>query len=355
MPPPARAQLAQRALRRSPRRTRRRRRRPAGLSAAAKASGGRARGWAWAPSSPARSAPWWPAPAGCGGRGRLAGAAAGGASFGEGPAGALEVREPGAALRPAPGTPSGSAGSGLVVAAAGVDDARGGLAAARPADATAAKGAALDAEPPRAAVHYDDDQNYRWHRRILLAKLTKGAKWAGATPANSAQVTDLAAHQVAPLTRACPAPDWARGNALLFDPLPEDELSELQRQATALATLLGGAAPTPGGAQAQRVVADPSSDSFGQAVAAAAALDPKKFVQEGSAGRALIDDDGRAAVERGQTADLSAWLEEERPGAGRGPRAPAAKRDSRNRRFLSFREALAEMSPMVPNAVVSSI
>ncbi|CAK0866670.1 unnamed protein product [Prorocentrum cordatum] len=111
---------------------------------------------------------------------------------------------------------------------------------------------------------------------MLLAKLTESAKWSRAAPTDAVQVIDLVAHQFVPFTRACPVPDRVRGSARRFDPLTEDELTQLQRQATAPASLLGGVAPAAAGPQAHWIVADPGSDSFGQAVA----VNPMTFAQK---------------------------------------------------------------------------
>eukprot|EP00959_Pyramimonas_sp_CCMP1952_P285607 5971840-Pyramimonas_sp.AAC.1 len=75
-----------------------------------------------------------------------------------------------------------------------------------------------------------------------------------------------------------------------------------------------------------------------------------RFVQRGSAALALIEDNRWTAVERVQMADLSAWIEEKRSGAGRDPRALAIERDARGHRALSFRDALAEMKERRPPA-----
>jgi hypothetical protein len=180
---------------------------------------------------------------------------------------------------------------------------------------------------------------FAWHMRILHEKVGD-AKWVVSTPDLEVEVLDLSTHRVVPLSRNGPFPARVQGNIYRFDPLDENQLEELRRDASALAVILG-AAP----AQATRgdsvwVFADMADEAFGEEVDVNVLRNPNAFIAKGAVG--LVETgDGWTTMERVQRSDVPAWKDEKRTGPGRDPRVLPVERDAKDFRYLGLKDALA--------------
>ena len=98
--------------------------------------------------------------------------------------------------------------------------------------ARAAVPRALDLDVPQVAVDYfDDEGGFPWHHRLLLVKLGEGSRWAAATPTHEIEVVNLDQHRVVPLVRGAEVPPRCREGFFGFDPVGDDELAALLKDA----------------------------------------------------------------------------------------------------------------------------
>ncbi|CAK0883428.1 unnamed protein product, partial [Prorocentrum cordatum] len=184
-------------------------------------------------------------------------------------------------------------------------------------------GRTLDVAESQICINFDDDENFRWHHRLLLVPGHAPGEWVAATPDGEILVLQLSAHLVVALTRNAPFPQRVRGNVYAFGDLDQDALEHLRIEGRNLARVLGVAVPAapPGARVARWVIADPAVEGFGDEVEPGLAANADRFVGRDAVGLALVDDEaGWVAIENVQAEDHPHWVAEKRRGPGRDPR-----------------------------------
>eukprot|EP00971_Amphidinium_carterae_P337711 6474657-Amphidinium_carterae.1 len=144
---------------------------------------------------------------------------------------------------------------------------------------------ALEIDEAQCLVDFFGDPNgYRWHMRVLLIQGgTNSSRWIWATPDLEVQVGDLADHRIVALSKGQPLPQDKIHETYGFDPLTEDEMNRLRREAINLAKIVGFQVSTTlsavvGGVGQTWRISDPNSDLFGEAVPEEALGDPARSV-----------------------------------------------------------------------------
>ena len=197
----------------------------------------------------------------------------------------------------------------------------------------------LDVNMKQCLIDFDDDTSgLIWHHRLLLVTGDTPGLWVASTPTMSIQVIDLKDHRVIPLGRKAAFPASVAGMLFCFDPLSEDQLDLLRREATALAGMMGFTTVTIDESRSGSwYVADPSSELFGLPVPDAALLALDASVVRQSKGLVKIDDQWEF-MERVDPRAINEWKLTMRTGPGRDRRI-ACDVVSNGTRFVT--EALA--------------
>ena len=100
----------------------------------------------------------------------------------------------------------------------------------------------LDVEQKQLLVHYEDDEDYAWHHRLLLIPLG-GASLIWATPDLEIERADVDQFRVAVLARASAFPTRYVNDIYAFDPMSPSILNKLLSEARSLAAVLGAPLP----------------------------------------------------------------------------------------------------------------
>ncbi|CAK0894708.1 unnamed protein product [Prorocentrum cordatum] len=181
----------------------------------------------------------------------------------------------------------------------------------------------LDVAESQVCINFDDDDNFRWHHRLLL--------WVAATPDGEILVLQLSAHLVVAMGRDAPFPQRVRGNVYAFGQLEPDALDHLRLEGRNLAVAIPAAPP--GARVARWVIADHAVEGFGDEIEARLAAYADRFVARDAVGLALVDDGlGWVAVENVQPEEQPQWVAEKRRGPGRDLRAPPIPPPTRGKR-----------------------
>ena len=203
--------------------------------------------------------------------------------------------------------------------------------------------------------HWDDEQGFFWHHRVLLVGAGNG-KWIWATPDLEVQFHDLSTHQVVPIPRNSAFPERVTGHLYAFDALTREELDMLRREARALAEVVGVQvpAPPPGVVVPRWVVADPAHERFGRPVAEEITGMDDRFISRGALALAELTGANQpnqqewVAVENVKAENHQDWLQEKHDGPGRDPRVLPILRlgagDGATRQRTT-REALRDFRP----------
>ena len=141
-------------------------------------------------------------------------------------------------------------------------------------------------------VNFDDDANFRWHRRLLLVQLRPGV-WMAASPDGEVLVLDLSGHLVVALRRASAFPARVRDQVYAFGDQSEGDIEALRVEARGLAVAMGATAPTaaPGAIAPRWIVSDPGSPEFGKELDVHFVGDPQRLVTRDAAGLALLSEE----------------------------------------------------------------
>jgi len=74
----------------------------------------------------------------------------------------------------------------------------------------------VDAAESQVAINFDEDENFRWHHRLLLVPGQAAGEWIAATPDGEIVLLRLGGHLVVALGRNAPFPQRVRGNVYAF-------------------------------------------------------------------------------------------------------------------------------------------
>ncbi|CAE8711223.1 unnamed protein product, partial [Polarella glacialis] len=181
----------------------------------------------------------------------------------------------------------------------------------------------LDIPERQILFHFPNDA-IPWHHRVLVWQVD-GATWVVATPDFEVESVNLAAARIVVLCRNMAFPPHL-GQVYGFDnPIEADDLANLRAEGRRLAEVLGArVAAVVGGVAAAEFhwrFADSAKENLGEIVPVDIATDPNKMTIQGSS--ALVDAAGDGSwdfAQRIADADLPAWLDDKRSGAGRDER-----------------------------------
>ena len=193
---------------------------------------------------------------------------------------------------------------------------------------------------------FDDEQDLRWHARLLLAPTPTAGVWIACSPDYEVARLDLNQHRVISLARNNIIPRAREHEAYVFDaPHDEDELRRARQEARDLLAVLGIAAA--GGADTVGTwrVADPSHDEFDQELPPAVLADPAQFTatpsrgtEEFASGLALVEG-AWVFVQCVDSEDRARWRHGLVCAHAHDTRTLGDERDfDSDRRFSSFRD-----------------
>ncbi|CAK0788625.1 unnamed protein product [Prorocentrum cordatum] len=203
----------------------------------------------------------------------------------------------------------------------------------------------LDVPEAQVCVNYDDDDNFRWHHRVLLEQLSPGI-WVAATPDGEVLTLDLSKHLVVPLRRGSAFPVRVRGQVYAFGDQSDEDIEALRVEARGLALVMGVSAPagTAGGVVPRWIVSDPGSPEFGRELDLHLIGNPERLISRDAVGIAMLsEEEGWVSVENVQQADEEDWRAEKRRGPGRDPRILPLARRGRGAQ-VTLGEAIAKMN-----------
>ncbi|CAK0878561.1 unnamed protein product, partial [Prorocentrum cordatum] len=203
----------------------------------------------------------------------------------------------------------------------------------------------LDVPEAQVCVNYDDDDNFRWHHRVLLEQLSPGV-WVAATPDGEVLTLDLSKHLVVPLRRGSAFPVRVRGQVYAFGDQSDEDIEALRVEARGLALVMGvsGPAGTAGGVVPRWIVSDPGSPEFGRELDLHLIGNPERLISRDAVGIAMLsEEEGWVSVENVQQADEEDWRAEKRRGPGRDPRILPLARRGRGVQ-VTLGEAIAKMN-----------
>jgi hypothetical protein len=196
---------------------------------------------------------------------------------------------------------------------------------------------------------FDDADGFIWHQRILVQPIGPPGRWVVCTPDLDIEAVNLTGHQVVPLARAAPIPQYYRNEAYCFAPMTEAELLSVRERGKALAAILGPVAPAvlpereaapPTGLEWR--ISNPGDRNFGELVPDAVFGDDANVVVRGEPGSqvGLVRVDGVwTTMEPVKAGTLEQWRAAKATGPGRDPRLIGDSRDHLGRRFITFDEA----------------
>ena len=168
----------------------------------------------------------------------------------------------------------------------------------------------LDVVESQVCIAFDDDPNFRWHQRLLLVPSPTPGHWVAATPDAEIYLLKLDEFRVVALARAAPFPARVRGQVYAFGALSDADLASLRRDGRNFAKVLGFPIPAaPAGVEVPRwIVADPSSDHFGEELSLELVTSAERFVCRDAVALVMLSEaEGWVAAENVQAAYEEFW------------------------------------------------